>query len=297
LAGTVWRPIHGVEAGRLREARLQAHHAVQWLARAARGFVPPHADDRHSNLDWDDALDGFVTHALKDGLQLGLRITDLTLVVVSPSGHMTVTLDGRVDADARLRLGEFLAAHDLDPNCLDAKLPYEIGDHAVAHGVAYVAGSLRDALTDLAAWFANADRSLGRVREQMIARGLVPSPVRTWPHHFDMATLILLEGGNAEHARSVNAGFSLGDEHYEEPYFYVSPYPYPNATKLQALPYGHWHMRGFTAAVLPAGEIMRMSDPQATSDAFLDAAVAAAMLALDATIRAGGRHGSRAKLD
>jgi len=216
---------------------------------------------------------------------------------VSPSGHMTVTLDGRVDADARLRLGEFLAAHDLDPNCLDAKLPYEIGDHAVAHGVAYVAGSLRDALTDLAAWFANADRSLGRVREQMIARGLVPSPVRTWPHHFDMATLILLEGGNAEHARSVNAGFSLGDEHYEEPYFYVSPYPYPNATKLQALPYGHWHMRGFTAAVLPAGEIMRMSDPQATSDAFLDAAVAAAMLALDATIRAGGRHGSRAKLD
>jgi len=278
MAGTSWRLVRGVDFGRLREARLQAHHALQWLARAARAFVPPEPDDTHTNLDWDDALDGFVTHPLDDDLHLGLRITDLTLVLMSASVQVSFTLDGRTDAEARLRLGDLLAAHDLDPARLDAKPPYEIPGHAIGHGAAYDARGSSGALADLAAWFANADRSLGRARERMIARGLAPSPVRTWPHHFDMATLALLEGGNAEHARSVNAGLSPGDEYYEEPYFYISPFPYP--TKLPALPLGHWHTQGFTAAVLPASKIIQTADCQVASETFLDAAVAAAMTAL-----------------
>jgi hypothetical protein len=281
VAGTAWRAVHDVDLGRLREARLQAHHALQWLARAARAFVPPEPDHGHTNLGWDDAIDGFVTHPLNGDLHFGLRLTDLTLVLVSPSGQVSFTLDGGTDADARLRLGELLVAQALDPARLDAKVPYEIADHAVAHGAAYDARGSSGALSELAAWFTNADRSLGRIREQMIARGLTPSPVRTWPHHFDMATLTLLEVGNAEHARSITAGLSPGDEHYEEPYFYVSRHPYPDPTKLTALPLGHWHTRGFTAAVLPASEIMPMADRQATGEAFLDAAVAAAMRALD----------------
>ena len=280
MADPVWRAIRGVEIGRLREARLQTHYAVQWLARAARAFVPPHSDDRHTNLDWDDALGGFVTHPLKDDLRLGLGLAELRLMLVSPSVQVSFTLNGRSDADARLRLGELLAAHDLDPTRLDAKPPYEIADHKVAHGAVYDTGSLADALSGLAAWFANADLSLGHVRDQMIAGGFPPSPVRTWPHHFDMATLTLLEAGNAEYAPSVNAGFSPGDEHYEEPYFYVSPHPYPDRTKLPALPFGHWHTRGFTAAILPASQIMMMADHQKTGDSFLDAAVTAAITAL-----------------
>src|SRR5438105_12514767 len=45
-----WRPVGGVDSGRLREARLQAHHAAQWLARAARALVPPQPDDGHTSL-------------------------------------------------------------------------------------------------------------------------------------------------------------------------------------------------------------------------------------------------------
>jgi hypothetical protein len=276
----IWRPTRGVDSGRLREARLQAHQALQWLARAARAFVMPHPDDRHTSLDWDDTLDGFVTHPLDNDLHLGLGLTELRLVLAGPSVQVSFTLDGGTDAEARLRLGELMAAHDLDPARLDAKPPYEIADHKVAHGAAYDAGSLRDALSDLAAWFANAYLSLGRVREQMIARGLAPSPVRTWPHHFDMATLSLLEMGHAEHAASVNAGFSPGDEHYEEPYFYVSPHPYPAPAKLPPLPLGHWHVRGFTAAILPVSAIGATGDRQGPSDAFLEAAVTASMTML-----------------
>ena len=277
-----WRPIRGIESGRLREARLQAHHAVQWLARAARAFVPPRPDDDHTSLGWEDALDGFVTHPLKADLRLGLRLADLTLLLGGPNGRQSLPLDGRTDAAARRWLGEQLCADGLDAGGLDAEAPYAIPAHAVARGGAYGAGGPADALAELAAWFANAHAALGGIREQMITRGLAASPVRCWPHHFDMATLTLLEGGDAEHARSVNAGLSPGDEHYDEPYFYVSPYPYPQPAELPPLPApGHWHVQGFAAAIAPASRIVKTADHQAAVTAFLDAAVAAAIKALN----------------
>jgi hypothetical protein len=276
-----WRPLRGIGFGRLREARLQAHHAVQWLARAARAFVPPRPDDGHTNLGWDDALDGFTTYPLEGELSLGLRISDLNLRTVGANGQQSFALDGHADVDARRWLGERLGAHGLDASALDAKSPYEIPAHAVGRGGAYEASKLSEPLTELAAWFANAHRALGRTHDQMIARKPAPSPVRTWPHHFDMATLSLLETASAEHARSINAGFSPGDEHYGEPYFYVSPYPYPDPGKLPSLPpLGHWHVRGFTAAIAPASRIIERPDPQAGTEAFLDEAVAVAITVL-----------------
>jgi hypothetical protein len=278
---SAWRPIRGVDADRLREARLQAHHALQWLARAARAFVPPQPDDSQTNLGWDDALDGFTTHPLASGLRLGLRMTPLTLVLTGTSAQQSFALDGHADADARRWLGERLSAHGLDGRALDAKAPYDIPDHAVGHGAAYDAGGSADALAELAAWFANANASLGGVRDRMSTRRLAPSPVRTWPHHFDVASLTLLEGGSAEHARSVNAGFSPGDEHYEEPYFYVSPHPYPDPAQLPSLHApGHWHAQGFTAAIAPASRILEAKNHYAAAEAFLAAAVDAAITAL-----------------
>jgi hypothetical protein len=278
---SAWRPIRSDDAGRLREARLEAHHAVQWLARAARAFVPPRPDDSHTNLGWDDALDGFITHPLTSVLQLGLRLSLLTLMLMGSSARQNFALDGRGDADARWWLDEQLAAQGLDARGLDAKAPYKIPDYPVTRGAAYGAGGSADAFAALAAWFANANASLDQVCDRMGARGLAPSPVRTWPHHFDMASLTVLEGGSAEHARSINAGFSPGDGHYEEPYFYVSPHHYPDAVKLPPLPaIGHWHTRGFTAAIAPASRIVEAKDHQTAAEAFLAAAVDAAITVL-----------------
>jgi len=203
------------------------------------------------------------------------------LRIIGASAEQSFALGGHTDADARRWLGGRLGAHGLDASALDAKSPYAIPAHAVERGGAYGAGKLSEPLTELAAWFASAQHALGRTHDQMIARKLAPSPVRTWPHHFDTATLTLLEGGSAEHARSVNVGFSPGDENYDEPYFYVSPHPYPDPRRLPALPpLGHWHVRGFTAAIAPASRIIERPDPQAGTEAFPDEAVAVAITVL-----------------
>src|SRR2546430_15005708 len=103
MRGSDWVPLRGMDQRRLSEARLQAHYAVQWLARGARAYVPPQPDDGHTNLGWDGALGGFTTHPLKDGAWLSLKITDLTLALHVGGGStqdQSFSLDGRPDAPA-----------------------------------------------------------------------------------------------------------------------------------------------------------------------------------------------------
>src|SRR5258708_21780107 len=82
MHGSDWVPLRGIDQRRLSEARLQAYYAAQWLARAARAYVPPQPDDGHTNLGWDAGFDGFTTHPFAGGLRLGLRLPDLTLALL-----------------------------------------------------------------------------------------------------------------------------------------------------------------------------------------------------------------------
>jgi hypothetical protein len=106
------------------------------------------------------------------------------------------------------------------------------------------------------------------------------SEVRVWPHHFDAGLLRVVASdaqGNA--TQTIGAGLSPGDDQYAEPYWYVSPWPYPE--RADALPPlsagGHWHTSGFTAAIL-TGSGLLAGDPATQVErvaAFLDDAVAA----------------------
>ena len=270
-----WRPLRGIGQRRLSMARLQAHHAAQWLARTARAYVPPQPDDGHTNLGWDDTLDGFTTHRLQDGMCLSLKIADLTLVLHSDERTIqSFSLNGRTDAQARQWLGEQLGARGLDTRALDAPSPYEMPAHAVTQGRAYGVEDVADALVELAAWFANAQYSLVRVQRQMIGRKLTASDVRCWPHHFDLATLISFPTRGTDVVGYVGTGLSPGDEYYDEPYFYVSVYPKPDSAALPRVPkLGHWHTYQFTAAVAPAHQIVAANNQEDEVDEFLRATV------------------------
>lgn len=277
MGGSDWRPLRGIDQRRLSVARLQAHHAVQWLARAARAYVPPRPDDGHTNLGWDDTFDGFTTHRLKNGLRLSLKISDLTLVVHGDERTARIhsfSLNGRTDAQARQWLGGQLGARGLDTDALDAPSPYEIPTHPVAQGAAYGVANAADALAELAAWFANAEFSLVRVQRQISQRKLAASDVRCWPHHFDLATLASFPARNADATGYLGAGLSPGDAYYDEPYFYMSVYPQPDSAALPRLAnLGHWHTHEFTAAVAPAHRIVAADNQKAAADEFLKAAI------------------------
>jgi hypothetical protein len=271
-----WHNVPRLSFYHLHAARMQAHCAVQWLARAARGYIPEQAGDGHTSLGWDDAFGGLVTHPLPGGLRLGLRIADLTLVLFGGGAAAELPLDGRADPEVRTWLGGELATRDLDPAKLDAPSPYTMPPHVIALGARYSLDEQTEALTAHAHWFANAHAALDAVHKHLVARKLKAPAVRCWPHHFDLDTLVDLGRD-----RTMGIGYCPGDEFCDEPYFYTSMWPEPPIPRLPLLPaMAHWHTYKFLAALAPAHKILAAHDQRAYVRQFHDAAIAAALHAL-----------------
>jgi hypothetical protein len=165
-------------------------------------------------------------------------------------------------------LGRELQARGFDADALDRASPYQMPEHPIGHGAPY---GLAPALAALAAWYGNADDVLGEMRRSIVARGVEVPPVRCWPHHFDLDSLIPLRTGGSTH--TVGVGFSPGDEYYDQPYFYVSRFPPPDVASLPSLaPLGHWHTHHFISAIATADRVGAAGDPRAETEAFPRAA-------------------------
>lgn len=274
-----WDDVGAVAPSALGEARIQAHHAAQWAARAARANLTPMPDDSQTNLGWDRGHRALVSHDLPirtdAPLRVGLQIETMTLMVLrGATVAEPFALDGHRHDEAGAWLDRIAAADGLAlPG--GESLPYAIPTHAVGSGAPYATATQGAAFAALAHWFAAADDILGEIRAGL-PQGEA-SPVRCWPHHFDLATLWTLGDGDAESAPSVGIGMCPGDGYYPQPYFYISPWPRPAPEQLPPLPApGHWHTADFIGAILTGDTIVAMSDRRAGTRQFLDAAIAAA---------------------
>jgi hypothetical protein len=119
----------------------------------------------------------------------------------------------------------------------------------------------------LAIWYSNSAAAL----EAIVSATPGASPIRCWPHHFDIATLIEVAPGKA-----INLGMDPGDDYWREPYFYASMSPPPDAAAPRAELAGNglWHTRDWIGAVLPASRI-DSANQQAQVDAFIRSAMGA----------------------
>jgi len=265
-----WTRLGAVPPEDLVPGRRIAHHAAQLASAPAATWLAPEDDWSHENLGWESASEALVGRPVA-GWRAGLRLRDLTLLVLGDEAS-ALDLVGRSRDDAsRWLVGQFEAARGEPSGPLE--LPaHEIPDHPVAHGEPFPTTD-PEALAELSRWFAIADMAL-RALAVWEDRA---SPVRCWPHHFDLATLVTL-AGSGEDARTVGLGFSPGDGGIPEPYFYVTPWPYPDADALPPLPAGSWNTEGWVGAVLRGAEVVAWpaSERRARVEGFLDVASEAA---------------------
>ena len=268
-----WSRLGGVSPSALADARLQLHHAVQIAVSAAISYVPARSDDSHTALTWIESTGSLATEPFvaTRAFRVGMRVADLTLHLIDEAGGTASTsfaICGRTIADANAWLRDVIAGVGFDAGRFRSSKHYTIPDHEVVHGVAFSVGIGRE-LTELSRYWSNAARLLGQVA------GDTPnaSAVRTWPHHFDIATLIELPGAPR---RTIGVGHSPGDDSYAEPYWYVGPNPYPPTHDLPALSGGgHWHTTGWTGAALPASAYVESRDQRGQVSSFVASAVAA----------------------
>ncbi len=252
-----WRLLKNFPLDILQETRLQLHWALQLVAAANNATLPSKNDYSHTSLyliDEDILAGGFVDS--NQPFATAIQISNLTLLNLDETGRPVnaYELIGSKFSDALTWLTASLGGlGSQDVNL--AKPTYDMPEHPVARDEKPFEPDL-DALAQLSDWYGNAHRLLSKVQEDENS-----SPVRCWPHHFDIATLIDLGGG-----KSVGVGLSPGDHSYSEPYWYVSPWPYPQKTRLPEFPIGHWHTEGFTAGILSSSEALQANDTAAEQE-------------------------------
>jgi hypothetical protein len=271
ITSSHWLRVGDIPATALTDARLQLHHAAQIAVSAAISYLAPRPDDSHTALTWSETRSALVTEPITSAKQIrvGVRVADLTLHILDERGQSTRSfpLVGRTIADAETWLRATLAEAGCDETRFTSRKHYTIPAHPVASGSAFSARSVE--LGELGRYWANAAGLL----EELARTTAGASSIRTWPHHFDIATLIELPGAPR---RTVGVGQSPGDDSYAEPYWYVGPYPYPSVDALPPLAgLGHWHTTGWVGAALPASAYVRAPDQRAEVATFVDSAVAA----------------------
>jgi hypothetical protein len=205
------------------------------VSAAADATLEHRSDDSHSTTEWLPAPAALVGHALYEGaLRVGLRIRDLSLLILDRSGH-EILAQSAVEG---LTLPECLnwvsaAIHKrtgAPPPRPLALRDYDMPDHPAAKGEVFAITAHEDALEELSRWYDNANTLLRRLQ----ATTPNTSTVACWPHHFDIATLITMDAG-PENGRSIGVGLSPGDRYFPEPYWYVSPWPRPEIAARPAL--------------------------------------------------------------
>jgi hypothetical protein len=252
-----WRTLGAVAPTSLASARQTLHHAAQLLALAGASYIEPEGDDSHTSMSWIPEQSAFATQPIpaRAPFRIALRASDLTLLALHDASaeigaHMS--LDGRTRGDGLEWIRDECARAGLDAGRLRSVLHFTIERHPTDEGAPFqVEGD--GALSELARWYANAALLL---QERCVATPGA-GPVRCWPHHFDIATLVRVP--RPGHLQSIGIGLSPGDASYAEPYYYVAPYPPPGVTPA-ALEIGEWHTTSWWGAALPGSEITNLPE-------------------------------------
>lgn len=273
-----WLLLGSVAPKDLVEARLQAHFAAQVASGFGRTHVPKKDDDSHTALYWRRGQAGLESRASSgaDALHAVLEFSPHRLTLVDGSGTVRSSWipNGNTLDQGYQWLSSAMAEATGKPETPITALHYEMPDHELSHGAVFRDG-LENGIAEIGKWIGNAQHLLA----EMVGDESSASEIICWPHHFDIATLVDLGEG-----RSIGVGLSTGDASYAEPYWYVSPYPYPKPEDLSALgDKGHWHTEGFTAAILKATEIVdsNSADEQhATCKQFVQTAIDASRKAI-----------------
>ncbi len=260
----------------LKEARIQLHQAAQMIAAVGVSYAEHKEDDSHTNMALINGASVWAGAVCpgKRPWRLALDFAALKYLFLDAEEETVLgvfQLHGQTFEGAREWLLGHLAAVGADPSALSTTLHYDIPDDVHDYATYRIFDrTFRRSFRNLAAHFLTAQESL----TQVLANRNAGRP-RIWPHHFDLGALITLD---SEAGKSVGLGLSPGDSTYNEPYYYVSPWPYPEGRPLNdddLAGTGFWHTAGFTAAVLKASDYTLEEEMSAAIIAFLESAVRA----------------------
>ncbi len=217
------------------DTRLQWHHLAQLLDAFGRENADAHPDWHHIAIRVDEDT---WTSAEAHGVRLQLR-RDGSLAILADHDH-SFGLDGATFAQVHATVRAALEHHGVDS---PLEVREDLPDHPIEGGAKIHFDP--DSTTRLFDMFARCKRLLDAEGKK--------APALLWPHHFDLSRMDTLRSADddGEGLVTMTRGLSPGDDSYDRPYWYVTPWPWPPAdVELPDLPSGFWHRDHWTGAVL-----------------------------------------------
>lgn len=281
--GSRWARLGAVSPSKLETARLDLHRAAQPVGLVGKQLLAPVADHSHGSLEWLDEPGALAGQPLPDGWRAALRVASQELLVLDEAAHVSDSLELRSHTvaaasawvhDRLLQRSGVAREAEWGPHT-STGLP----DASVGRGAPF--GPAGAAHVELARWFGNVNGVLRRIAN----REPEATQVRAWPHHFDLATLIVFDpDSEPEKARSVGLGLSPGDGSMPEPYLYALPWPAPDPASLPPLTSGSWVTDGWVGAAMVGSDLVAAgggSEQAAAATHFFEASLTSLKELLD----------------
>ena len=254
-----WRTLLSVNFQELSKTRKQVHQAIQNVSAVGRCLSPPSDYDEFGTLEWIPDLQRLAGKWIEGDVKFrsSLDFKDFSVHLVNERliDISSVLLNEKRQGLIMVWLEEQVTNFGYNASDITLELPYEIPEYPQAKKEPFDISL--DYLNELSKYFHNANLILGQLAKEFKDFG----PVLTYPHHFDIATLsVLKDTGSPETSASINMGLSPGDETFEEPYFYINPWPYPEEEEMLPLEHGEWYFENWVGAVFKVSELLKVPE-------------------------------------
>ena len=228
MSSPAWRVAADVDPKSLGEARNQTQNALHWLARLANSYLAPEPEHRHVWMRYDAGRGAIVTRPFAGDVSIELRLPTLEMQFREndvPVPHV-LHVEGHTPAKVEAWVLVELLHRGIDRSQFSKALPYQASNLMSGDHIEYSPDACARELHELSRWLGNAEAVLGPLLREFAAAGEAPDReaggLLCWPEQLHFGLLAGLEPGTSVAAKALRVGLSMGDERYEEPYFFVA---------------------------------------------------------------------------
>lgn len=267
-----WNKLSDLSRNELTSGRKMIHQAVQLPALAGRCLNTADPDDKTAALHWLDDKKLLVSQLWEgNNHRASLSISELQIKILDKNNDTVsmFSINGKSYNDCFDLLQKQIDQLGYGGERLSKDLPYKIPDYKFSDDSTFEDIN-KKALIELENYYSNANLVLNKIKGKFNS-----SEILCWPHHFDIATSFTERGNSSrEQSNSIGIGMSPGDESYNQPYFYVSPWPYPEKKEMLPAPgTGKWHTENWFGAVLTADKIINSENQFNITTEFINSAI------------------------
>jgi hypothetical protein len=245
-----WLPVSTDGLDMLAGARSETINLLQWLVRIAKSYVTAATPEDSIEIGYRPADSAFVTKTFENNISLEMRLPALEMQFIEDGTPVPHILDpeDRSPAQVEAWLLVELLHRGVDRSRFSKKLPYAVSGLVMGDAEKHSPEMYQNGLKQLTAWLRNAAVVLEATAR---AKGIGDARIVCLPQTL---SLTCLQGAES---KQVGFGFSPGDAHNHEPFFYTNAHA--------AAASGN----GKKSAILKASQLLADRDPAEAAVTFM----------------------------